>query len=68
MKPRRSVGVAYADDVPTRATSAPFPIRRADELPEPNDQDEWLIEGMWLGEGVGIIRAIPKSQLGRRFQ
>jgi hypothetical protein len=39
----------------------PFPDRRIDEI-QPQDPDTlWLIDHLWLREGVGMLGAPPKS-------
>lgn len=44
----------------TSSPKQPFPTRRIDEI-QPQDPDKlWLIDGLWLREGVGLIGAPPK--------
>lgn len=44
----------------TSSSKRPFPTRRIDEI-QPQDPDKlWLIDGLWLREGVGLIGAPPK--------
>lgn len=44
----------------TSPPEEPFPVRRIDEI-QPQDSDKlWLIEDLWLREGVGMLGAPPK--------
>ena len=38
-----------------------FPVSRAGELAEQSRPPEWLIEGLWAKEAVGVLGAQPKS-------
>jgi hypothetical protein len=38
-----------------------FPVSRACELAEETDPPQWLIEGLWAKEAVGVLGAQPKS-------
>lgn len=38
-----------------------FPVSRAGELAEQTPQPQWLIEGLWAKEAVGVLGAQPKS-------
>jgi hypothetical protein len=46
--------------VSTSSSEEPFPVRRIDEI-QPQDSDKlWLIDDLWLREGVGLLGAPPK--------
>lgn len=44
-----------------RRIMKPFPTLRAAELPETSATQNWLIEGLWSAEAVGIIGGEPKT-------
>lgn len=47
--------------VQTSSPEEPFPVRRIDEI-EPQDPDKlWLIEELWLLQGVGLLGAPPNT-------
>jgi hypothetical protein len=38
----------------------PFPVQRASQLPISGPQTQWLIEGLWSDQAVGILGGEPK--------
>ena len=38
-----------------------FPVVRASDLDEPDPTRRWLIQSLWLSQGVGTIGGLPKS-------
>jgi hypothetical protein len=38
----------------------PFPVQRASQLPTSGPQTQWLIEGLWSDQAVGILGGEPK--------
>ncbi|MDP3983663.1 MAG: AAA family ATPase [Acidimicrobiia bacterium] len=46
--------------VSTCSPEVPFPVRRIDEIELQDPETLWLIEDLWLREGVGLLGAPPK--------
>jgi hypothetical protein len=38
----------------------PFPVQRASQLPSTGPQTQWLVEGLWSDQAVGIVGGEPK--------
>ena len=38
----------------------PFPVQRASQLPSTGPQTQWLVEGLWSDQAVGILGGEPK--------
>ncbi|MDD5564965.1 MAG: AAA family ATPase [Thermoanaerobaculaceae bacterium] len=46
--------------VSTSSPEEPFPVRRIDEIQPQDSEKLWLIDDLWLREGVGMLGAPPK--------
>jgi hypothetical protein len=41
-------------------STLPFPVQRASQLPSTGTQTQWLVEGLWSDQAVGILGGEPK--------
>jgi hypothetical protein len=41
-------------------STLPFPVQRASQLPSTGPQTQWLVEGLWSDQAVGILGGEPK--------
>src|ERR1019366_3710900 len=41
-------------------STLPFPVQRASQLPATGPQTQWLVEGLWSDQAVGILGGEPK--------
>ena len=45
----------------------PLPIQRASQLSSTGPQTQWLIEGLWSDQAVGILRSSNQQNAARQF-